>query len=122
MTVTPQTFTAPNGTVFHHNAGYSGDVHVAPARRHGTADQRATGGCGRRRAPRAEAAPLVSGEIQTRGGRRLFAVSLVISALGVALVAWWVLRPPRSWWVLAVGSIAAIACVAVAARGRRDVG
>ena len=25
------TFTAPNGIVFHHNAGYSGDVHIAPA-------------------------------------------------------------------------------------------
>jgi hypothetical protein len=24
-------FTAPNGTVFHHNAGYSGDAHIAPA-------------------------------------------------------------------------------------------
>ena len=24
-------FTAPNGTVFHHNATYSGDVHIAPA-------------------------------------------------------------------------------------------
>jgi len=63
----------------------------------------------------------VSGEIQTRGGRRLFAMSLVISALGVALVAWWVLRPPRSWWMLVAGAIAAIAGVAVAARARRDV-
>lgn len=25
------TFTAPNGTVFHHNAAYSSDVHIAPA-------------------------------------------------------------------------------------------
>ena len=64
----------------------------------------------------------MSGEIQTRGGRRLFGASLILSALGVVLVAWWVLRPPRSWWVLAVGAIAAIAGVAVAARGRRDVG
>ena len=64
----------------------------------------------------------MSGEIQTRGGRRLFAVSLVLSALGVSLVTWWVLRPGRSWWTLAAGAIAAIAGVAVAARGRRDVG
>jgi hypothetical protein len=25
------TFVAPGGTVFHHNAGYSDDVHIAPA-------------------------------------------------------------------------------------------
>ncbi len=24
-------FTAPNGTVFYHNAGYSGDMHIVPA-------------------------------------------------------------------------------------------
>ena len=28
---TTHTFTAPNGTVFHHIAAYSGDVHIAPA-------------------------------------------------------------------------------------------
>jgi hypothetical protein len=29
----PYAFTAPNGTVFHHTAGYSGDAHIAPALR-----------------------------------------------------------------------------------------
>ena len=27
------TFTAPGGTVFHHNADYSDDVHIAPRAR-----------------------------------------------------------------------------------------
>ena len=31
VTVTPPTFTAPNGTLFHHTARYSDDVHIAPA-------------------------------------------------------------------------------------------
>ena len=29
--MTTHAFTAPNGTVFHHTAAYSGDVHIAPA-------------------------------------------------------------------------------------------
>jgi hypothetical protein len=73
------------------------------------------------RSARAEAGP-VSEETQTRGGRRLFAMSLVLSAIGVVLVAWWVVREPRPWWMLVAGACAAIAGVAVAARGRRDVG
>jgi hypothetical protein len=28
---TTRTFTAAGGTVFHHNAAYTGDVHIAPA-------------------------------------------------------------------------------------------
>lgn len=63
----------------------------------------------------------MTGEIETRGGRRLFAVSVVLSALGVALVAWWVLSPPqRSWWMLVAGFVAAAAGVVLGARGRRD--
>ena len=62
----------------------------------------------------------MSGEIQTPGGRRLFAVSMVLSVIAVALVVWWVLSDARSWWMLAAGFVAAIAGVAVGARGRRD--
>ena len=62
----------------------------------------------------------MSGEIQTLGGRRLFAVSMVLSALGVALVAWWVLTDARHWWMLGAGFAAAIAGVALGARARRD--
>lgn len=64
----------------------------------------------------------MSGEIQTRGGRRLFGASLILSALAVALVAWWVFADARSWWMLVAAAFAAMAGVAVAARGRRDVG
>ena len=64
----------------------------------------------------------MSGEIRTPGGRRLFAASVVLSALGVVLLAWWLLADTRAWWTLAVGACAAIAGVVVAARGRRDAG
>jgi hypothetical protein len=64
----------------------------------------------------------VSGEIRSPGGRRLFAASVVLSALGVVLLAWWLLADTRAWWTLTAGAGAAIAGVVVAARGRRDAG
>ena len=64
----------------------------------------------------------MSGEIRTPGGRRLFAASVVLSALGAILLVSWVLSATRSWWMLAAGACAAIAGVVVAARGRRDAG
>lgn len=63
----------------------------------------------------------MTGGIETRGGRRLFAVSMVLSALGVALGAWWLFSlPPRPWWILAAGLLVAFAGVAFGARARRD--
>jgi hypothetical protein len=61
----------------------------------------------------------VSGDPQSPRGRRLFAVSLVLSAIGVGLVAWWVLMDARSWVVLCGGAVAAFAGVVVGAKARR---
>ena len=62
----------------------------------------------------------MTGEIETRGGRRLFAASVVLSGIGVALVAWWAVSDPRPWWMLVAGLLAALAGVVLGARGRRD--
>jgi hypothetical protein len=52
-------------------------------------------------------------------GRRLFAASLVLSATGVGLLAWWLLSDPRSWITLGTGVVAAFGGVAIGAKGRR---
>ncbi len=52
-------------------------------------------------------------------GRGLFAASLILSAVGVGLLAWWVFGM-RRWWAVVVGALAAIAGVAIAARARRE--
>jgi hypothetical protein len=52
-------------------------------------------------------------------GRRLFAASLVLSALAVGLFTWWLLSAPRSWVVLGAGVAAALGGAATGARGRR---
>ena len=62
----------------------------------------------------------MTGGIETRGGRRLFAVSVALSALGLALLAWWALSGARAWWMVVAGFAAAVAGVALGARGRRD--
>jgi len=46
-------------------------------------------------------------------------VSLVLSAIGVGLVAWWVVMDARSWVVLCGGAVAAFAGVVVGAKARR---
>jgi drug/metabolite transporter (DMT)-like permease len=53
--------------------------------------------------------------------RRLFAGSLVLSAIGVVLLAWWFFDDPRSWWALGAGALAALAGVVLGARSRRVV-
>jgi hypothetical protein len=58
----------------------------------------------------------VSGEARARG---LFVGSLVLSAVGLVLLVWWVFGG-RRWWALVAGALAAVAGVAIAARARRD--
>lgn len=61
----------------------------------------------------------VSAEPQRPRGRRLLAGSLVLSATGIGLLAWWLLSDPRPWFVLGAGVVCAFAGVAVGARARR---
>ena len=53
-------------------------------------------------------------------GRGLFVGSVVLSAIGVALLSWWVFGDTRHWWAWGAGALAAIAGVAIAARARRE--
>ena len=57
----------------------------------------------------------MNGEPRARG---LFVASLVLSALGLWLLAWWWFGMHR-WGALVVGALAAIGGVAIAARARR---
>ena len=50
---------------------------------------------------------------------QLFIASLVLSAVGVGLLAWWLLSEPRSWLVLGAGLVAAFGGAAIGARSRR---
>jgi len=52
-------------------------------------------------------------------GRGLFVASLALSAVGLALLLWWLLSSPRSWWALLGGLAAAFAGASIAARARR---
>ena len=54
-------------------------------------------------------------------GRALIAGSLILSALGLALLIWWLLGIHR-WWVLIAGVVAAVMGGAAAARARREPG
>jgi len=52
-------------------------------------------------------------------GRALIAGSLILSALGLALLIWWLLGIHR-WWVLGAGALAGVTGGAIAARARRE--
>ena len=64
-----------------------------------------------------EAGRAMTDEPRARG---LFAISVVLSAIGVALLGWWVFGDTRRPWVLGAGALAAIAGVVLAARARRE--
>ena len=58
----------------------------------------------------------MTGEPRARG---LFVASLVLSGVGLALLAWWWFGIHR-WWALVGGAVAAIGGVAIAAQARRE--
>jgi hypothetical protein len=74
--------------------------------------------CGGTQRRTAIAKSATSAEPQRLRGR-LFAASLVLSAIGVGLLAWWLLSDPRSWVTLGTGAVAAFGGAAIGARGRR---
>ena len=55
----------------------------------------------------------------TSSGRSLLTASIVLSGVAVVCLVWWLFDERRSWWAAGAGAIAALAGVALGARGRR---
>ena len=51
-------------------------------------------------------------------GRGLVTASVILSAIAVACLVWWLFDDARSWWALGAGAAAAVAGVVLGARGR----
>jgi uncharacterized membrane protein YfcA len=45
--------------------------------------------------------------------------SIILSAIAVGCLVWWLFDDARSWWALGAGAAAAVAGVVLGARGRR---